>query len=205
MDAAKETYERFMDRCEIFFPHAKCVEISIVYALTKHYHRFDVRKDELDEQGNPLPYYIHPRRVALILLDELAIPDPDLVVCGLLHDTVEDTRLMPEAITLVCGAENSKRVMLMSKKPKQGFHQRLLDHADWKTLIVKMVDRLDNVRSLLNSSPEFIAKQVKETHELYYPLMTVVMERTPVEYQSKVRKLQALLVEATEAAARKIA
>ena len=198
---ASETYELFMERCEIFFPHATCVQISIAYALAKHYHRFDVRKEEKNSEGEPLRYFEHPRRVALLFLDELALPDADIVICSLLHDTVEDTRLAPEAITLVCGAENSRRVMLMSKKPKQGFHQRLIDHADYKVLMVKGADRLDNLRSLAEAKSEFIRKQVKETRELYYPLMALMVDRTPADSRDRARKLQSLILTATEALA----
>jgi (p)ppGpp synthase/HD superfamily hydrolase len=169
------------------------------------YEGFDVRNDELDAKGEPLRYFEHVRRVALIILDELAIPDADCVIVSLVHDAVEDTKLAPEAITFVCGPENSQRVMLASKKPKLGFIQRLVDHADWKVLLVKMVDRLDNNRSLVHSKPEFIAKQVKETREVYYPLVTLLMERVPPHLREKVRRLQTLLVEATDTAARKIA
>jgi len=83
----------------------------------------------------------------------------------------------------------------------QGFHQRLLDHADWKTLIVKGADRLDNLRSLALAKPEFKQKQVKETRELYYPLMAFLTERTPTAFQDKARQLQHLLLTETEAIA----
>ena len=198
-----ETYELFIDRCEIFFPHAICVQISVAYALAKHFHRFDVRKEEKDENGDPVRYFEHVRRVALILLDELALPDSDCVICALLHDAVEDTRLAPEAITLVCGADNSRRVMLMSKKPKQGFHQRLLDHADYKVLMVKGADRLDNLRSFTQETPRtFIEKQIKETRELYYPLMATLVERTPPGLRAKAQRLQSLIHLWTEAISR---
>jgi GTP pyrophosphokinase len=194
----QENYDRFMERCEIFLPHADCVLISVAYALAKHYHRFDVRKDELDENGEPLRYFEHVRRVAIIIIDELALPDLYLIIEGLLHDAPEDTRLAPEAITRVFGAEVGRNVMLMSKKPKQGFHQRLLDHADWRVLIVKGCDRLDNVRSLVGSSPEFRAKQIKETRLMYYPLMDVLIERAPDDVLPQVRRLKALLLAETE-------
>jgi GTP diphosphokinase / guanosine-3',5'-bis(diphosphate) 3'-diphosphatase len=193
-----ETYERFMERCEIFFPHSVCVTISICYALAKHYHRHDVRKDERDATGVPLRYFEHPRRVALFLLDELALADSDLVMMALLHDTIEDTRLAPEAITQVCGADVARRLMLVSKKPKQGFHQRLIDHGDYKVLFLKIADRIDNNRAMAMSAPTFVAKQVAETREMYYPLAALAADRAPSEVRLKGLQLQRILVDVTE-------
>jgi hypothetical protein len=67
--------------------------------------------------------------------------------------------------------------------------------------MVKGADRLDNVRALVHARPAFVEKQVKETRELYYPLMALLAERMPAKYQEKARRLQGLLIEATEAAA----
>lgn len=197
-----ENYQSFMERCEIFFPHSECVKISVAYKLAKFHHRFDTRKDELGPNGEPVRYFEHARRVALIAPDELGIADVELVILSLLHDTIEDTRLTTEEITFIYGSEISRRVMLMSKKPKQGFHKRLLDFADWKVLLVKGCDRLDNIRSLKNSPVEFQQKQIKETREMYYPLMDKLVERTPEETKLHVQMLRATLRETTETLAR---
>ena len=199
--APKETYDRFMKRCETFFPHAVCVQLSIVYALAKHHHRHDVRKDERDEKGNPLRYFEHVRRVALLFFDEVHFPDLDIIMVALLHDAVEDTKLLPEAITLVCGAENSKRVMLMSKLVKDGFVDRLHEHADYKTLMVKVADRIDNLRSIKGSSATFIEKQVKETRAEYFDLAAAMVERTPEAYRDRAQRIERLLFAATIEAA----
>jgi len=193
-----ENYQSFMDRCEVFFPHTECIRISLAYKLGKFHHRAQHRVDEVDAQGQPLRYFEHVRRTALILMDELALAEPDLVIAALLHDAVEDTRMLPEEIALAFGPDVSRRVLLMSKRPKTGYVQRLFDMGDWKVWTVKGCDRLDNNRALPLSRPAFRAKQVKETRELYYPLMDLLCEQAPVDHRERVGRLRALLRAATE-------
>lgn len=170
----------------------------MAYKLGKFHHRAQHRVDERDDHGRPVRYFEHLRRTALILLDELTLADPDMVIAALLHDAVEDTRMLPEEITLVFGEGVSRRVMLMSKKPKHGYVERLIAVGDWKVWTIKGCDRLDNNRSLHGSRPEFRAKQVKETRELYYPLMDRLCEHAPAEQRDRVG-LRTLLRTATEA------
>jgi GTP pyrophosphokinase len=158
-----------------------------------------VRLDEVDASGHPVRYFEHLRRTALILLDELALAEPDLVIAALLHDAVEDTRMLPEEIAMVFGAEVSRKVLLMSKKPKQGYMKRLIDSGDWRVWTVKGCDRLDNNRALPQSRPEFRLKQVKETRAQYYPLMDLLCDRAPSDQREKAARLRTLLREATEA------
>ena len=187
-----ETYETFIQRCEVFLPHADCVLLSIVYKLAKFSHRHDVRKDERDANGDPLRYFEHLRRVALILMD-VGIVDRTTLAVALLHDSVEDTRLHAEEIALVCGDEVSRRVLLASKTPKEGFRERLTRFGDWKVLCVKLADRIDNLRSMRNSTLEFQEKQCKETMEMYLTLADIAVQRAPDEYKEKVRELASLL------------
>lgn len=187
-----ETYETFMQRCDVFLPHADCVLISIVYKLAKFSHRHDVRRDERDASGEPIRYFEHLRRVALILMD-VGIVDRTTLLVSLLHDSVEDTRLHAEEIALVCGEDVSRRVLLASKTPKDGFRDRLVRFGDWKVLAVKIADRIDNLRSLGNSSAEFRRKQCNETAVMYLPLTDLAIQRAPDEYKENVRELAALL------------
>lgn len=177
-----ENFETFMARCEVFFPHAEVVRISGAYDLAKGHHAHQTRKDEKNADGTPVRYFEHVRRVALILLDEAHLTlDPDLVILALLHDAYEDTRLGPEVISLFFGSEISRRVMLMSKKPKQGFRQRLEMHGDWKVLAVKVADRIDNLRTLGGAAPEFKAKQIRESLDMYTSLSNLMVQRATPE------------------------
>lgn len=168
--AQAENYQSFMDRCEVLFPHAECVRISLVYKMVKHSHRFDVRKDEKGPEGEPVRYFEHLRRVGLIFIQEVGLADFAVVLEALLHDTLEDTNLTAEEVSALTSPAVARGVLLMSKKPKQGFMERLVAHGTWREFAVKIADRIDNLRSLGNSTPEFRAKQVAETRELYLPM-----------------------------------
>ena len=74
---------------------------------------------ESDEYGKPLRYFEHPRRTALLLMDEMGIMDVELVIAALLHDGIEGTRdLTPEMIEHAWGREVCRIVMLLSKQPR---------------------------------------------------------------------------------------
>jgi guanosine-3',5'-bis(diphosphate) 3'-pyrophosphohydrolase len=178
METVKENRERFFARL-VHLSRADLMRVQLAYTLAKFSHRAQVRK-ELDDEGRPLRYFEHPRRVALVLMDELKITDPILIIAALLHDGIEDTRdLTPEMIEFHFGHEVARIVALLSKVPKEGYHERLLNYGDWAVYLIKACDRLDNLRSLEGSSPEFRAKQVKETRQLYYPLFNKMTEIAP--------------------------
>lgn len=172
-----ENYQSFMERAEVLYPHHDCVRISIAYKLSKFEHRAQVRKSETNDDGTPVRYFEHARRVALIGMDEALFVDSELTIISLLHDTIEDTRLSPEEITAVFGPDVSQQVMLMSKKPKVGFRERLLTHGTWRVLATKTMDRIDNLRSMDNCSDDFRKKQISETIEMYIPLANTMLMR----------------------------
>jgi (p)ppGpp synthase/HD superfamily hydrolase len=131
------------------------------------------------------------------------VSDPDLIVEALLHDTVEDTHLGHEQIRYVFGPEVTRRVLLMSKLPKAGFRARLEAHGDWHVLAVKVADRIDNNRHMTLSSPEFRAKQVAETKDMYYPLADLLVDRAPPgPIAEGCKVLRKLLRDATQEAER---
>lgn len=197
-----ENRDSFLERCEIFYPHADVVRITAAYDLMKGHHAHQVRKDEKNPDGTPVRYFEHVRRVPLILMDEVNLTqDPDLIIEGLGHDSYEDTKLGHEVLRFIFGGAVSQRILLMSKRPKAGFRRRLETYGDWHVLSVKGADRLDNIRHTVESSPEFRAKQVAETRDMYYPLMDLLMERVEGEAKEVVagcKTLRDLLRSETE-------
>jgi len=164
--------------------------IELAYILAKYGHRAQARRGEADDQGCPVRYFEHPRRVALTLLDELRLPDPAMIMAALLHDCVEDTwQISPAKIRLVGGEEVFRIVNLLSKNPKAGYLDRLRDFADWKTLVVKACDRLDNLRTLPENDRAFQRKQVEETAADYFPLFRRMVEIAPAECRDRVAVL----------------
>jgi (p)ppGpp synthase/HD superfamily hydrolase len=179
-----ENRESFFTRIQPFFPPSTLRDIQLAYTLAKFSHRAQVRK-ELDEVGQPLRYFEHLRRVALVLIDEAKLLKPEMIISALLHDSLEDTRdITPDMLEHCFGSDVTTIVQLLSKVPKQGYLERLEMCSDWRPYVIKACDRLDNLRSL--SSPdvtrEFRIKQIHETQDHYYPLLQRMVSLTPSEH-----------------------
>lgn len=126
------------------------------------------------------PYFTHPLEVAAILTD-LRLDDAT-IVAAILHDTVEDTGSTleeisslfgPEISRLVDGLTKIKKLDLVSKEAAQGenFRKLLLAIADdVRVLLVKLADRLHNMRTLGFVSPEKSRRVAQETLDIYAPL-----------------------------------
>lgn len=126
------------------------------------------------------PFFAHPLEVAAILTD-LKLDDAT-IVAAVLHDTVEDTAATLEEIEsmfgpdirrLVDGLTKIKKLDLVSKKAAQGENFRKLLLAivdDVRVLLVKLADRLHNMRTLHFVPPEKRLRIAEETAEIYAPL-----------------------------------
>ena len=117
-----------------------------------------------------------------VLIDTARITDWVVLSAALLHDAYEDTRYVdPAFLEQFWGADVARLVQLVSKKPKEGYLERLAAYGDWRALLVKAADRLDNVRSLdvPEVSPEFRARQIAETRDHYLPLFDRLLELAP--------------------------
>ncbi|AWO91993.1 guanosine-3',5'-bis(diphosphate) 3'-pyrophosphohydrolase [Bradyrhizobium diazoefficiens] len=126
------------------------------------------------------PYFSHPLEVAAILTD-LKLDDAT-IVAALLHDTIEDTEATraeidqifgPEIGALVEGLTKLKRLELVSREAKQAENLRKLLLAiadDVRVLLVKLADRLHNMRTLEFVPPESRRRIAEETLDIYAPL-----------------------------------
>jgi guanosine-3',5'-bis(diphosphate) 3'-pyrophosphohydrolase len=144
---------------------------AYVYAMQKHGQQKRASGD---------PYISHPLEVAAILTDMHL--DESTIAVALLHDTIEDTtatraeidELFGEDIgRLVEGLTKIKKLDLVTKKAKQAENLRKLLFAisdDVRVLLVKLADRLHNMRTLEHMSPEKRARISEETMEIYAPL-----------------------------------
>ncbi len=148
--------------------------------LVKKAVEFAEKKHEGQKRKTGEPYVVHPLWVAL----ELAKMKMDIptVVAGVLHDTVEDTSATVEEIEREFGAEIAKLVDGLTKLDKHRFRSKneasaenfrkllLATAEDIRTLVIKLVDRLDNMRSLGIFRPEKQKRIAKETLLVYAPL-----------------------------------
>ncbi|MBB3963801.1 RelA/SpoT family protein [Rhizobium metallidurans] len=144
---------------------------AYVYAMQKHGQQKRASGD---------PYISHPLEVAAILTDMHL--DESTIAVALLHDTIEDTtatraeidELFGEDIgRLVEGLTKIKKLDLVTKKAKQAENLRKLLLAisdDVRVLLVKLADRLHNMRTLDHMSPEKRARISEETMDIYAPL-----------------------------------
>jgi RelA/SpoT family (p)ppGpp synthetase len=126
------------------------------------------------------PYFSHPLEVAAILTD-LKLDDAT-IVAALLHDTIEDTEATraeidqifgPEIGALVEGLTKLKRLELVSREAKQAENLRKLLLAisdDVRVLLIKLADRLHNMRTLEFVPPESRRRIAEETLDIYAPL-----------------------------------
>jgi len=181
----------FFNRLRPVVPPDRLLDVELAYTMSKFAHRAQVRS-ESDEYGKPLRYFEHPRRTALLLMDEMGIMDVDLVIAALLHDGIEDTRdLTPEMIEHAWGQEVCRIVMLLSKRPKEGYEERLLALGDWRTLAIKACDRLDNLRAMKPGqvSKEFRNRKRAETREIYYPIFEKLLRLAPPEHAEGIARV----------------
>ena len=126
------------------------------------------------------PYFSHPIEVAAILTD-LKLDDAT-IAAALLHDTIEDTAATRAEIdslfgrdigTLVEGLTKLKKLDLVTKEAKQAENLRKLLLAiadDVRVLLIKLADRLHNMRTLGYVPPEARRRAAEETLEIYAPL-----------------------------------
>ncbi|GJE44829.1 RelA/SpoT family protein [Methylobacterium soli] len=149
-------------------------------ALLNRAYVYAMRAHGTQKRASGDPFFAHPLEVAAILTD-LRLDDAT-IVAAVLHDTVEDTAatldeireiFSPEIGALVDGLTKLKRLDLVSKRAAQGenFRKLLLAvAADVRVLLVKLADRLHNMRTLHHMPPEKRVRIAEETLDIYAPL-----------------------------------
>ena len=130
------------------------------------------------------PYYIHPEQVAIMLCDMGM--DSRTIIAGLLHDVIEDGKdIDVQKLTSLFGADIAEMVDGVSKLTQTGNRELITREEaqaenlrkmflaiakDVRVVIIKLADRLHNMRTLEYCSPEKRARKAKETLEVYAPL-----------------------------------
>lgn len=193
-----ENRETFFARVEPFFPPSVMRDIQLAYYLAKHGHRSQVRK-EINSKGQPCRYFEHLRRTSINLMDVARCMRSEMIIAALLHDSIEDTRdLTPELIEHTFDTDICCLIKTLSKKPKEGYLERLHMCKDWRVLMLKACDNLDNERSLTtpgtyDSKEEhiaFIEKEIRKTTIDYYPIFDKMLDMVPAEYLMGANRLR---------------
>jgi GTP diphosphokinase / guanosine-3',5'-bis(diphosphate) 3'-diphosphatase len=165
--------EEIVGRVQSYHAAADVELIRRAYHYSEWAHREQTRKS-----GDP--YFVHPASVAGIITD-LKL-DTASVCAGLLHDVVEDTLATVDDIgrdfggeiaTLVDGVTKLGKINFTSREDRQAENFRKMVVAmaqDIRVLLVKLCDRLDNMRTLEHMSPEAQERIARETMDIYAPL-----------------------------------
>jgi len=160
-------------RVQSYHPTADAELIQRAYDFSYRAHKGQLRKS-----GDP--YFIHPASVAGIIT-ELKL-DTASICAGLLHDVVEDTlsslndverEFGGEVANLVDGVTKLSKINFTSKEDRQAENFRKMVVAmarDIRVLLVKLCDRVDNMRTLQHMKPEAQERIARETMEIYAPL-----------------------------------
>lgn len=171
----EELYARLIEKIKHYHPSADDLRIiDKAYNFAKKSHGDQKRKS-----GEP--YIIHPLHTALILADlEL---DKESIMAGLLHDVMEDTAATREIMIKEFGEEVTDLVDGVTKLTKldydvdkveeqaENLRKMFLAMAkDIRVILIKLADRLHNMRTLMYMTPEKQKEKSKETMDIYAPI-----------------------------------
>ena len=173
-DDPDKLYGMLIARIQKYHPSADVTQIEKAYNLAKKAHGDQKRKS-----GEP--YIIHPLWVAIILADlEM---DKETIIAALLHDVVEDTRIGEDYIKeefgeevalLVDGVTKLGRVAYSADKLElqaENLRKMFLAMAkDIRVIIIKLADRLHNMRTLQFMTPAKQQEKARETMDIYAPI-----------------------------------
>ncbi|HYU26288.1 MAG TPA: bifunctional (p)ppGpp synthetase/guanosine-3',5'-bis(diphosphate) 3'-pyrophosphohydrolase [Thermoanaerobaculia bacterium] len=166
-------FEQILEKVESYKPDFDQELLERAYIFSAREHRGQVR-------SSGEPYLVHPLQVAYILA-EMRLDETSIAV-GLLHDVLEDTLTTKETLQqmfgddvaeLVDGVTKISRYAYVSKEEQQAetFRKMLLAMvSDLRVVLVKLADRLHNMRTLQFLAEERRVSIAKETMEIYAPI-----------------------------------
>lgn len=149
-------------------------------ALIRRAYEYSARMHGEQKRMSGEPYVIHPLNVALIIAD-IKLDSPSIVT-ALLHDVVEDTHSSleevqnlfgPEVARLVDGMTKVSKITFLSREEKQAenFRKMIIAMAhDIRVVLIKLADRLHNMRTLNHLPRERQEEIARETLEIYAPI-----------------------------------
>jgi guanosine-3',5'-bis(diphosphate) 3'-pyrophosphohydrolase len=172
--APEDLYQELIKTIRSYHPSTDISMIEKAYQLALQAHKNQYRKS-----GEP--YIIHPLCVAIILA-ELEL-DKESIVAGLLHDVVEDTEYTVEQISEMFSPEISLLVDGVTKLTKLNYKMDKVElqaenlrkmflamAKDIRVILIKLADRLHNMRTLKYKEPEKQKETARETMDIYAPI-----------------------------------
>lgn len=170
----EELYEKLLATIRMYHPSTDLSLIEKAYHIADAAHKGQKRKS-----GEP--YIMHPLCVAIILA-ELEL-DKESIIAGILHDVVEDTECTLEELTEQFGSEIAVLVDGVTKLTQLNYSMDKIElqaenlrkmflamAKDIRVVLIKLADRLHNLRTLQYQKPEKQIEKARETMDIYAPI-----------------------------------
>jgi len=186
-----EDHSSFLKRFKLKVTPTDLKRLDMAYDVAKYGHRNQFR-----ESGER--YFEHVRGTAIILVDELEVYDVELVMSALLHDMLEDSFLLKgDRTEMIFGARVAYITATVSKPAKDDprfstakqrllFYHQQIKNGNWEVKLVKLADRLHNLRALMSCSLDKQRRKLAETKKIYLPLIRDISG----EYSEAAEKLE---------------
>lgn len=161
------------------------VMLGKALSTAEEIHRDQTRKPSKEHPQQGAPYIVHPMRVALIIVEELGLKEPLAIASALMHDAVEmsNGKLTIANVEERFGRPIAMMVSILTKPPlkpdtpflerdqKLKIYRDRIANASVETKLVKLADRLDNLRDSQNILDKgFQMRYLKETRDFYLPM-----------------------------------
>lgn len=198
----QEDHDRFLRRFKLRITPADMEKLDYAYDMAKYGHRNQIR-----ESG--ARYFEHIRATALILVDELGITDLDMIIAALLHDMLEDNFLLTSNRIKVTFGERVATLVSAITKPAKGdsrfesnderhqWYFEQIRNASLEAKIIKLADRLQNIRTLSSCPSNKQIAKINETKEVYLPLIADIAKEYPKKASYLLTQLEDALANLT--------
>jgi (p)ppGpp synthase/HD superfamily hydrolase len=167
-------YELFLAPLAVEFDPTTFERVSYAYISSRYGHANEVRDDGTR-------YFDHPKGAAWIYVHELNGRNPRVIIVTLLHDIVENTRLLSlYRITLNFDKEIALDIRAITKLPKgketiNEYLRRVTDRGP-EAILAKLLDNLHNLRTLRGCTPEKQARQLEEFKDILIPTLIPALQ-----------------------------
>jgi len=149
--------------------------VEDAYSLAKSAHRDQWR-------GDNVRYFEHVKSVALIISLEFNVYLSAPIIVGLLHDIKEDSFVLSwEGLKRLFGKKICRGIRIVTKEEEKEYYFGIenVPKYDWWIMLVKLADRLHNMRNILHQPKDFRLRQLFETESLFPHLIDVFATKVP--------------------------
>lgn len=153
-------------------------KIMFAYTQSKYGHRNQWRK-------NMVRYFEHCKSVALIIMLEFKVFLINPIIVALLHDIIEDSFILTRRfVRKIFGYSILYGLNIITKKKGENYYSGIMNVQKkfWWIILVKLADRLHNIRNILHMSKKFMLRQLRETENIYPNLLEVFEEKVPARF-----------------------